>query len=173
MVRGLCPRDCIRWAVHGGGCAVGDAGAVGHTQRLRQRCPGGYVTMVHRGRCTLQDGAYRTLRHTSLRLRKTIPHGSAETYPHATTVGGGVLDAPRLWDCRGGLVADVGRGRLHPRLIRCARWRPPPSVCDFAGTARAPLAASRRTDVVLRPTQGASRTPPPTAGARHTLLRVW
>ncbi len=65
MVRGLCPRDCIRWAADEGERAVGNVGAIGHAGHPRQHCPGGHTTMVHRGRCTLQAGAYRTLRHTT------------------------------------------------------------------------------------------------------------
>ena len=63
MERGRCPRDCKRGEVDGGGSTVGDAGAIGHAGHPRQHCPGGHVTMVHRGRCTLRVGAYRTLRH--------------------------------------------------------------------------------------------------------------
>ena len=64
----------------------------------------------------------------------------ADTSVSLPPVRGGVLDAPWSRDCRGGVVADGRRGRLHPRHPRRARWRPPPNVCDFAGTARAPLA---------------------------------
>ena len=36
-------------------------------------------------------------------------------------VRGGVLDAPRLWDCQGGLDATVRPDRWHPRHPRCVR----------------------------------------------------
>ena len=45
----------------------------------------------------------------------------------ALAVRGGVLDAPRSRDCRGGLVASVRPDRQHPRLPRCA---------DIASTAQ-------------------------------------
>ena len=39
MVRGLRPRDWMRWVVDGGGRTVGDAGAVGHAERVRLTQP--------------------------------------------------------------------------------------------------------------------------------------
>ena len=54
-------------------------------------------------------------------------------------VRGGVLDAPRSRECRGGLDADVRADRLHPRFPRCATSRPPPNASNPAGTARAPF----------------------------------
>ena len=63
----------------------------------------------------------------------------AHTVVFLPPVRGGVLDAPRSRDRRGGLVADVRHGRLHPRHPRCVCLRPPPNVCDFAGAARAPF----------------------------------
>ena len=59
-------------------------------------------------------------------------------------VRGGVLDAPRSRDRRGGVVAPVRRGRLHPRFPRRSRLRPPPSVSYPAGTARAPFCTGVR-----------------------------
>ena len=38
----------------------------------------------------------------------------------APTVGGGVLDAPRSRDCRGGLYAPAQPAQPHPRHPRCA-----------------------------------------------------
>ena len=66
----------------------------------------------------------------------------ADTYVAQPPVRGGVLDAPRSRDRRGGLVADVRHGRLHPRHPRCVCLRPTPNVCDFAGAARAPFGRS-------------------------------
>ena len=66
----------------------------------------------------------------------------ADTYVAQPPVRGGVLDAPRSRDRRGGLVADVRHGRLHPRHPRCVCLRPPPNVCYFAGAARAPFGRS-------------------------------
>ena len=45
----------------------------------------------------------------------------ADTYVAYSPVRGGVLDTPRLRDCRAALDASVRRGRLQPRLLRCAR----------------------------------------------------
>ena len=64
MVRGLCPRDCIRWAVEGGGRTVGGAGAIGHATRLQQTHPGNPANAGRRGRrplravCILHVAAY-------------------------------------------------------------------------------------------------------------------
>ena len=63
----------------------------------------------------------------------------ADTVVFLPPVRGGVLDAPWLRDCRGGLGADIRLDRLHPRLIRRTWWHPPPHVSNPAGTARAPL----------------------------------
>ena len=71
----------------------------------------------------------------------------ADTVVFLAPVRGGVLDAPRLRDCRGGLGADVWRGRLRRRLMRRVRLCLLPNVCDFAGTARAPLV--RRSELNL------------------------
>ena len=88
----------------------------------------------------------------------------ADTYVSHPPVRGGVLDAPRSRDCRGGVVAAVRLGRLYPRLIRCAHFRPPPHVFDPAGTARAPFLRARR----RRPLTDAGRAwkPAPTVGIR-------
>ena len=60
----------------------------------------------------------------------------ADTVVFLPPVRGGVLDAPRLRDCRGALDAPVRRDLLHPRHLRCARLCLPHIP---AGTARAPL----------------------------------
>ena len=64
----------------------------------------------------------------------------ADTYVSHPPVRGGVLDAPPLRDCRGGVVADGRRDQLHPCLPQRTRLRPSPHVLYPAGTARAPLA---------------------------------
>ena len=50
----------------------------------------------------------------------TIYH-DADTYVYHPPVRGGVPDAPRSRDCRGGVVAGVRRDRFYPRFLRCAR----------------------------------------------------
>ena len=85
-----------------------------------------------------------------------------------SSVGRTVLGAPRSSDRRGALAADVERDRQHPRHPRCARLRPPPSVCNPAGTARAPFRAGaptfsvhpRREGVEALPYGGWGRYPP-------------
>ena len=72
----------------------------------------------------------------------------ADTYVSLTPVRGGVLDAPRSDYYRGGFVAPVRRGRFYPRFPRCTRICLPPSVCDFAGTARAPFFTGEPTSSV-------------------------
>ena len=84
----------------------------------------------------------------------------------ALAVRGGVLDAPRSRDCRGGLVASVRPDRQHPRLPRCA---------DIASAA--PRIQSRghsprtfsngRTEVIRRPRPG-GRGSPPLRGVRSS-----
>ena len=54
-------------------------------------------------------------------------------------VGCTVLGAPWSRDRRGNVGADGRRDRFYPRFPRRARLRPPPNVCNHAGTARAPL----------------------------------
>ena len=56
----------------------------------------------------------------------TVYH-DADTFVSLTPVRGGVLDAPRSRDCRGGVVADVRPDQLSPRFPRRARLRPPPN----------------------------------------------
>ena len=68
----------------------------------------------------------------------------ADTYVSHPPVRGGVPDAPRSRDRRGGVVAPVRRDRWHPRHLRCARLRPPPNASYPAGTARAPFLRARR-----------------------------
>ena len=73
-------------------------------------------------------------------------------------VRGGVLDAPRLRDCRGAVDADVWRGRFYSRFPRRARLRLLPNASNPAGTARAPLV--RASEVVHHPRPGGRGSPP-------------
>ena len=63
MVRGLCPRDMMRWAVDGGGRTGGDAGAIGHAGRVRLTQAGGHANAGRRGRRPLRAGAKPDLQH--------------------------------------------------------------------------------------------------------------
>ena len=114
----------------------------------------------------------------------------ADTYVSLTPVRGGVLDAPRLRDCWATLGAPVRPDQPRPRHPRRTRLRPPPHVSYPAGAARAPFhtgepmwsfipgregvealpygalgMCQRANGAVRHPTQGASRTPPPTVVA--------
>ena len=56
---------------------------------------------ISQPRCTEDGAPYGRQRNERCGMerngcRQTVPHGYAETYPHATTVGGGVLDAPSV-----------------------------------------------------------------------------
>ena len=88
----------------------------------------------------------------------SVSHG-ADTYVSLTPVGGGVLDAPRSWECRGGVGADSRRGRLRRRLMRRVRLCLLPNVCDFAGTARAPFLAGEPTSSVIPGREGVEALP--------------
>ena len=84
----------------------------------------------------------------------------ADTYVYLTPVRGGVLDAPRSDYYRGGFVAPpFGVADFTPRFPRCTRICLPPSVCDFAGTARAPIFYGRPTFSV-DPRPGGRGSPP-------------
>ena len=63
MVRGLCPRDWMRWVVDGSGRTVGNAGAVGHAAQMRLAHPGNPAAAAHRGRCALRAVTKPALRH--------------------------------------------------------------------------------------------------------------
>ena len=76
-----------------------------------------------------------------------LVYHDADTVVFLSPVRGGVLDAPWLRDCRGGVGADGRRSRLRRRLMRRVRLCLLPNVCDFAGTARAPLV--RRSELNL------------------------
>ena len=91
-----------------------------------------------------------------------LVYHDADTYVPLMPVRGGVLDAPRLRDCRAALDAPVRHGQLCPRHPRCIRLCPHPHVSNPAGTARAPFRACNR----RRPSTegGASGTPPLTGG---------
>ena len=170
MVRGLCPRDCIRWAVEGGGRTVSDVGAIGHAGRVRLTRPGGHANAGRRGRRPLRAAAKRRYQHRGKQMRK----------------GENLL--PRLGSPERGAVAAfcavteglVQRGCGAPTLPVIPRragveagWRvePTPSVDRRRRTGDgAPYEANckdtQQTHAVRYPEEGASRTPPPTVVAR-------
>ena len=88
----------------------------------------------------------------------------ANTYVSLTPVRGGVLDAPRSRDCRAALDASVWLDRWHPRHPRCFRLSSTAQSIISRGHRPRTIWATRRTDVVRHPAEGASRTPPPTVG---------
>ncbi len=74
-------------------------------------------------------------------------------------VRGGVPDAPRSRDCRGGLDADVRLDRLCPRFPRCARLASTAQLMRFRGHSPRTILHGR-TDVVLHPRPGRRGSPP-------------
>ena len=86
----------------------------------------------------------------------------ADTRVSLTPVRGGVLDAPRLRDCRAASDAPVRHDQPHSRHPRCARLPPLPNASNPAGTARAPFVRAYRGS----PSSQAGRAwkPAPTAG---------
>ena len=102
MVRGLCPRDWMRGVVdarmaHRGkrGCGWSRrAGASNAARRSHNR--GASMTPPLTGGSETNVAAYDVTGAGNHTHTARLPHGSAETYPIATTVGGGVLDAPSV-----------------------------------------------------------------------------
>ena len=147
MVRGLCPRNCIRWAVGARMAHRWKRGCYrsGHTaapNSARQSRDGGAPGTVRptgcvesisaeptssviqrkgrRGRRPLRGvhvGMFQRSREVQFSTHVTFYAASPVTLP---PVGGGVLDAPWSLDCRAALDASIRPDRLHPRLIRCA-----------------------------------------------------
>ena len=69
MVRGLCPRNRIRWAVNRCGCTVGNVGKIGHAERVQQTHPGSNPTAGRRGRRPFRASAKRRYQHRGKRMR--------------------------------------------------------------------------------------------------------
>ena len=129
-----------------GGCATNaDACRVTGVRRVLHPTPGGRGSPPLRWVVAWDDGQrdcaaptlHQPLSHGASR-RDSSPFRGAEgwaevcgvyafVYRYADTfvsqppVRGGVLDAPRLRDCRGGLGADVRHDQWHPCLPRCAQ----------------------------------------------------
>ena len=88
----------------------------------------------------------------------TVYHDADTFVPHPP-VRGGVLDAPRLRDCRASLDASVRLDQLYPRHPRCAR---------LASTAQRIISRGHRprtifyvrTHVIHHPTPGGRGSPP-------------
>ena len=92
MVRGRCPRDCIRWAVDIGRRTVGDVGAIGHAERMCLTYLGNPANAGRRGRrplrwardegCGIQRGGCDSLTPTN--GARAVPAGL-----HTWAVNGG------------------------------------------------------------------------------------
>ena len=183
MVRGRCPRNRIRWAVDGGGCTMGDVGAIGHAKRQHPPHPGGYATAGRRGRRPLRDVAKRRYPHRGKQMRKgenlLPPLGSPERGAVAALCV--VTEGLRAtWVRRNNVArqpAPGGRGSPPLRYEwEGGRAEPALSIDRRRRTEDgAPYDARRnvqqQTDVVRPPTEGASRTPPPTVVAKGTFQR--
>ena len=83
----------------------------------------------------------------------------ADSYVSLTPVGGGVLDAPRLRDCRAALDAPVRPDQPHPRFPRRVRLAPTtPRIQSRGHSPRTILCG--RANVVRRPRPGGRGSPP-------------
>ena len=141
-----------------------------HHSPARRRLTGNFITPHQR--CTNPSVTAQSAATAPLsgepRAWAVVCNDGASVYHDADIsvslppVRGGVLDAPRSRDRRGGLDAAVRPDQPHPRRPRCVRLPPPPNVSNPAGTARAPFRACNR----RRPSTegGASGTPPLTGG---------
>ena len=74
----------------------------------------------------------------------------ADTYVYLLPVRGGVLDAPRLRDCRGEMGADGRRGRLHSRYPRCAHLASTAQRMQYRGHRPRTFFAGAPTSPVIR-----------------------
>ena len=162
MVRGRCPRDCIRRVVDEGGRTVGNAGTVGHAGRVRLTRPGSNPTAGRRGRRPLRATATRTLQHTTRRV--LFPHASPKVrgrcprYCIRWTV-----DARRAH--RGKRGCHRSRRPSAPTLPRRSRDHGAPRTVHPTGSSVTGLAAYDATDVenhtqTARPPHGSAKMYP-------------
>ena len=111
-------------------------GLTGNVIALHPRCTNPSVTALRAATAPL-SGEPRAWEKTC-GVYAFVYHDAA-TYVSLSPVRGGVLDAPRSRDCRGGLDALVRRDRQHPRHPRRARLPPPPTYHIPRIPARAPF----------------------------------
>ena len=119
MVRGLRPRDCIRWVVDGGGRTVGDVGAVGHATRMRLTRPGCHTNAGRRGRRPLRASARRRYPHHGKRMCK----GETSTHALGSPERGAV--AARSGVTEGLVQRGCGRTSVTRQLTPGGRGSPP------------------------------------------------
>ena len=162
MVRGLCPRNRIRWAVDATSHTVSNSGAVGHAERVRLTRPGSNPTAGRRGRRPLRAIAKRRLRHTTRRV--LLPHASQKVrglrprYCIRWTV-----DARRAH--RGKRGCHRSRRPSASNAARQARDRGAPRAVHPTGSSVTGLAAYDATDVenhtqTARPPHGSAKMYP-------------
>ena len=178
MVRGLRPRDCIRWVVDVTGRAAENAVKIGHAERPRLTKPGNTATTGRRGRRPLRAGGKPRYPHRGKQARKRpkcpptlgSPERGAVAAHCAVTEGlgrrgwgvptlsvnqrrAGVEDKPLRgvgrWGCRMEPASSVDRRRRTEDGAPYGVWGTFPH-CKY---------------VICHPTEGASGTPPPTAVA--------
>ncbi len=170
MVRGLCPRNRIRGVVDVTGRTAGNVGVIGHAKRQHPTHPGNPATAGRRGRRPLRVSARRRYQHRGKQMRK----GNRLRPPLGSPERGAVAALCAVTE---GLVqrwcGEITLSVNPRRAGVSAGWRvkPAPSVDRRRRTGDgAPYGASRsvqqQTHVVRPPTEGASRTPPPTGYAR-------
>ena len=134
----------------GSGHVVGGVGAVGHAERVRLTHLGNPAATGRRGRRPLRAGAKRRYQHHGKQLRKCRslrpPLGSPER---------GAVAARRA------VTEGLGQRWFGAATLSVDRRR------EWAGRL------ARGNDAVRHPTEGASRTPPPTVSAERKSRRVW
>ena len=89
------------------------------------------------------------------RLRACLPRCGYCGFPPARK--GRRPRRPAVAGLPGWVVADVERDRFCPRHPRRARLRPPPSVCNPAGAARAPFGTGAEVGWRVEPTSSVDR----------------
>ena len=176
MVRGLRPRNRIRWAVDATVHIVGNAGASGHAQRPQPPRPGSHATAGRRGRRPL-----RWVRDVGISIVVNKRVNAANLHPPLGSPERGAVAA--LCAVTEGLVqrgcgvitlpVNPHRAGVEARPygvweVGAWNWRRRSSDGRRTGDG-APYEARRNVKqqphVIPHPTEGASRTPPPTVVA--------
>ena len=148
-------------AAHRGRCALR---CVGNVSALQIRCPSsngrGVEDAAPYGGCDRVSfsGAVRCTDVECVCLSVTVMF-HAETFVPQPPVRGGVLDAPRSRDHRGGVGADGRRDRLHPRLPRCAHLASITQRIQSCGRSPRTILYGR-SNVVRLPSPGGRGSPP-------------
>ena len=101
---------------------MGNAGAVGHAQRLHLTHPGGHVTTVHRGRCNLRAGSKTNAAAYDVTgvVPSRLTNGARAVPAGLDTLGGG-REAGAPWEMRVRLGTPAIRANVTPTVTRPRR----------------------------------------------------